>query len=101
MVRVTILQWCNRLELAKGMGEVLVLGWNLGAKGDLSAVGYDTMMLLEEGWFSLTARKLIPPTEFKPIIFAKPHFPSELQDFLKECEEDTKLYEEFKKNGGN
>lgn len=99
MVRVTALQWCNRLEVAKDLGDVLVIGWNVGHKNGPFAIGYDTMELEASGeWRSLTTGKIVPPTEFKPVLFAKPQLPENLSTLLKECEEEARLYEESKKN---
>ena len=99
MVRVTALQWCNRLEAAQDLGDVLVIGWNVGHEKGPFAIGYDTMELEANGeWRSLTSGKIVPPTEFRPVLFAKPQLPENLSVLLKECEEEAKLYEASKKN---
>ena len=102
MVRVTPLQWCSRLELAKGKGPVLVVGRNLGAKGELFAIGQDLMLCNYDGtWYSLTERGPVNPTEFKLVAFAVPRYPDDLPEFLDLCEECEKAYEENHKKEGD
>lgn len=102
MVRVTPLQWCSRLELAKEKGPVLVVGRNLGTKGDLFAIGQDLMLCDYNGtWYSLTEGGPVDPTEFKPVAFAVPRYPDDLPEFLDLCEECEKAYEENHKKEGD
>ena len=97
MVRVTPLQRCSNLELAEGMGRVIVLGMNSGRKNRLD--GFCADVMIYEGdrrWLSLIEDKFFIAGEggWEPFAFADITFPSDLDEFYEMCKRE----QEAKKN---